>query len=144
MPALVQIMGWHRPGARIIFKFYNVFGNAANIDMKHKNTHIIYSLQWRHDGHDGVSNHQPHYCLLNNLFRSRWKKNQSSASLAFLRIIHRWPVDSPHKWPVTRKMFPFDDVIMWYGINVPVKSVFNEIIWICDRFQHIMSNRSNI
>ena len=26
---------------------------------------------------------------------------------------HRWPVNSPHKWPVTRKMFPFDDVIMW-------------------------------
>ena len=26
---------------------------------------------------------------------------------------HRWPVDSPHKWPVTRKMFPFDDVIMY-------------------------------
>ena len=26
--------------------------------------------------------------------------------------IHRGPVDSPHKWPVTRKMFPFDDVIM--------------------------------
>ena len=30
----------------------------------------------------------------------------------FVREIHRWPVDSPHKWPVTRKMFPFDDVIM--------------------------------
>ena len=26
--------------------------------------------------------------------------------------IHRWPVNSPHKWPVTREMFPFDDVIM--------------------------------
>ena len=40
------------------------------------------------------------------------KKHQSSASLAFVRGIHRWPVNSPHKWPVTRKMFPFDDVIM--------------------------------
>ena len=28
--------------------------------------------------------------------------------------IHRWPVNFPHKWPVTRKMFPFDDVIMLY------------------------------
>ena len=39
------------------------------------------------------------------------KKHQSSASLAFVRGIHRGPVNSPHKWPVTRKMF-FDDVTM--------------------------------
>ena len=39
-------------------------------------------------------------------------KHQSSESLAFVRGIHRRPVNSPHKWPVTRKMFPFDDVIM--------------------------------
>ena len=42
------------------------------------------------------------------------RKHQSSASLAFVRGIHRGPVNSPHKWPVTRKMFPFDDVILWY------------------------------
>ena len=40
------------------------------------------------------------------------RKHQSSASLAFVRRIHRGPVNSPHKGPVTRKMFPFDDVIM--------------------------------
>ena len=42
------------------------------------------------------------------------RKHQSSASLAFVRGIHRGPgpVNSPRKWPVTRKMFPFDDVIM--------------------------------
>ena len=40
------------------------------------------------------------------------RKHQSSASLAFVRGIHRWPVNSPHKGPVTRKMFPFDNVIM--------------------------------
>ena len=40
------------------------------------------------------------------------RKHQSSASLAFARGIHRWPVNSPNKGPVTRKMFPFDDVIM--------------------------------
>ena len=44
------------------------------------------------------------------------RKHQSSASLAFVRGIHRGPVKSPHKRPVKRKMFPFDDVIMsyWY------------------------------
>ena len=40
------------------------------------------------------------------------RKHQSSASLAFVREIHRGPVNSQHKWPVTRKMFLFDDVIM--------------------------------
>ena len=40
------------------------------------------------------------------------RKHQSSASLAFVRGIHWSPVNSPHKWPVTRKMFPFYDVIM--------------------------------
>ena len=37
---------------------------------------------------------------------------QSSASLAFVRGVQRWPMDSPHKGPATRKMFPFDDVII--------------------------------
>ena len=41
-------------------------------------------------------------------------KHQSSASLAFVRGIHRGPVNSPHKWPVTQKKFRLDDVIMWY------------------------------
>ena len=40
------------------------------------------------------------------------RKHQSSAPLAFVRWIHRWPVNSPHKWPVTRKRFPFDDAII--------------------------------
>ena len=39
------------------------------------------------------------------------RKHQSAASLAFVRGTHRSPVNF-HKWPVTRKMFPFDDVIM--------------------------------
>ena len=42
------------------------------------------------------------------------RKHQSSASLAFVWGIHRGPVNSLHKWAVTRKMFPFDDVIMSY------------------------------
>ena len=39
-------------------------------------------------------------------------KHESSAPLAFVRGIYRGPMNSPHKWPVTRKMFSFDDVIM--------------------------------
>ena len=40
------------------------------------------------------------------------RKHQSSASLAFVREINRWQVNSPYKGPVLRKMFPFDDAIM--------------------------------
>ena len=40
------------------------------------------------------------------------RKHQTSASMAFVRGIHRWPANSPHKGTVTRKMFLFDDVIM--------------------------------
>ena len=54
------------------------------------------------------------------------RKHQSSASLAFVREIHRGPVNFPHKWPVTRKMFPFDDVIMPHdNISVPGLSCWN-------------------
>ena len=40
------------------------------------------------------------------------RKHQSFAPLAFVRGIHRWPVNSPYKWPVTLKLFSFDNVIM--------------------------------
>ena len=40
------------------------------------------------------------------------QKHESSKSLAFVREIRRWPVNSSHKWPVTRKMFPFEDIMM--------------------------------
>ena len=43
-------------------------------------------------------------------------KHRSSASLAFVRRIHRWPVDFPHKGSVTRKMFSFDDVMICLGV----------------------------
>ena len=41
------------------------------------------------------------------------RKHKSSASLTFMRGIHWSPMNSPHKWPVTRKMFLFDDVIIY-------------------------------
>ena len=46
-------------------------------------------------------------------FYSGSDQHQSSASLAFVQGIRRLSVNFPHKGPVTRKLFPFDDVIMW-------------------------------
>ena len=57
-------------------------------------------------------------------------KHQSSASLAFVWGIHRGPVNSPHKWPVTRKMSSFDDVIMlWIFHRMYSTSVRNPAWW---------------
>ena len=78
----------------------------------------VKSFQWRHNERVGVSNHQPHDCLLNRLFKVQIKETSSSASLAFVRRIHRWPMNSPQKGPVTWKMFPFDDVIM-FPVKIP-------------------------
>ena len=82
------------------------------------------SLQWHHNESDGVSNHWCLDCLLNRLCRRRSKKTsaKSSASLAFVREIHRLPVNSPHKRPVTRTMFPFDDVIICNTFSVCQRS----------------------
>ena len=71
---------------------------------------VDFPFQWRHNGRDSVSNHQPYDCLFNGLFNRRWKKTSK-------------PVNSPHKWPVTRKMFPSDDVIMQGGYRKNTFSV---------------------
>ena len=70
------------------------------------------SLQWRHNDHDCVSNHQPRCCLLNRLFRRRSKKTSKLHVTGLCVGNSSGPVNSPHKGPATRKMFPFDDVIM--------------------------------
>ena len=57
--------------------------------------------------------------------------HQSSASLAFVRGINRRPVNSPHKWPVTRKMLPFDDVIMLLRVLAWRNIAWWRITWRC-------------
>ena len=70
------------------------------------------TLHWRHNDPDGVSNHQPHGCLLNRLFRRRSKKTPKLRVTGLCVGNSPGPVNSPHKGHVTREMFPFDDVIM--------------------------------
>ena len=70
------------------------------------------TLQWHHNGSDSVSNHQPRECLLNCLVRCRSKKTSKLRVTGLCAGIHRRPVNSPHKGPVTQKMFPFVDAIM--------------------------------
>ena len=55
------------------------------------------------------------------------RKHQSSTWLVRVRGIHRWPVDSPHKWLVTPKMFPFGDIIMQTILPICHGHIINEL-----------------
>ena len=72
------------------------------------------SWQCRKNGRDGVLNHQPHDCFLNRLYRHRSKKTSKPHITGLCAGNSPGPVNSPHKWPVTQKMYLFDDVIMFY------------------------------
>ena len=96
----------------------------AQTTTKHSNSQTVckiswnVTLLWRHNGHSSVSNHSLTIVYATVYSDADQSKHQTSASLAFVRGIHRGPVNSPHKGPVTRKMFPFDDVIMKHMLVV--------------------------
>ena len=64
-------------------------------------TNATKPLQWRNNGRDTVSNHQPHDCLLNRLCRRRSKKTSKPRVTGLCAGNSPGPVNSPHKWPVT-------------------------------------------
>ena len=79
-------LGWPKPTTVVIANFLHIGCMWMCNGFLSKSTPLIvrivyacnqthgHSLQWRHNGHDSVSNHQPHDCLLNRLFRRRSKK----------------------------------------------------------------------
>ena len=71
------------------------------------------SLQWRHNEHGGVSNHQPLDCLLNRLFSHRPRETSKLRVTGLCEGNSPVTGEFPHKGPVTRKMFPFDGVIVY-------------------------------
>ena len=89
--------------------------------------HRTLLLQWRHNKRNGVSFTGVIDCLLNHMLR-RWSKKISKLRVTGLCVgIHRWPVNSPHKRPVMRKMFPLDDVIMTGHVITRPLDVADEI-----------------
>ena len=101
----------------IIFQGCCTGNGAANIVIApaavHKTLTSMHKIVWHYsDVVMSVSNHRRLECLLDRSGVDQGK-HQSSASLAFVRGIRRWPVFSLHT-PVTRKMFPFVYVIMRY------------------------------
>ena len=120
----IQIMAWHRPGDKPL----------SESMMASLPTHLCVTRpQWVKDYMVSAGILAHHYTdaimgvmasqitSLANVYSAVYssadqRKHQSSLSLAFVRAIHRWSVNSPHKWPVTWNAFPFGDVIM---CNVP-------------------------
>ena len=82
------------------------------------------ALQWRHNDHDGVSNHQPHGCLLNRLFRRRSKKTSKLRVTSLCVGIGEFP---------TQRISYVENVSIWWhhhGYNrVPLwHAQFNAIL----------------
>ena len=96
-----------------------VMCHPNNILSKSESAWVYYiSLQWRHNGRDGISLTGVSTVCTAVCSGADQRKHQSSASLAFLRGYHWWPVASPHKWSVTCKSLSIDDVIMYIFICI--------------------------
>ena len=74
---------WHGCSLRGNVKSQGISSNAINLVLP------AYSLQWHHNWRDSVSNHKPHDCFLNRLFRRRSKKTSK------LRVIGLCAGNSP-------------------------------------------------
>ena len=107
------------PPLHVYFTYLGTFGQARTKDIHKCSKHKIF--QWKgltHDDDVTMSAMASQITSLTIVYSTvhsdpDQRKPQTSASLAFVREIHQGPVNSPHKWPVTRKMSPFDDVIMY-------------------------------
>ena len=111
----VLLLVWHSQSPIC----YHTYSNITLVrDLSKEVVGVIHTIPyWGHHYHDVImgamaSQITSPTIVCSTLYCANQRKHQSSASLALVRGIHRWPVNSPHKWPVARKMFPYDDVIM--------------------------------
>ena len=110
---MIPVKSTHRgPAMGKVFSYHLEWSIQSCIKPLLFNKQSTILLRWRHNGRDDVSNHKPNDCLLNRLFRRRSKKTSKLRVTGLCAGNSRGPVNSPHKRPVTRKMSPFDDVIM--------------------------------
>ena len=134
IPSLVQIMAWRRPGDKPLSEPLMVslpthicvtrpqwVNKPSLVQITSRRLFIDKSLYEKMSDHYGdvtmgtiTSKITSLTIVYSTVYSDADQRiHRSSASLAFVRGIHRGPVNSPHKWPVARKMFPFDDVIMF-------------------------------
>ena len=101
--------------------------------------HNANALQWRHNGHDGVSNHQPHDCLLHRLFRRRSMKTSK------LRVTGLCGGNSPvtGEFPAQRTSYA-ENVSIWWRLhgNAPIVSTCSTSDY--TKAPHIITSRITI
>ena len=104
------------------FFYFDLMFSSPGNDLALKRWQTI--TRWKHHYNDAIMSMMASQITSRRIVYSSiyWgadqRKHQSSASLAFVRGIHQWPVNSPHKGPVTWKMLPLDDVIMCCMKNI--------------------------
>ena len=109
----------------IVFSFVHkeVFIPNTNISAYHIHSPDMLAswhgntLQWHHNERDGVAHHQPQDCLRNCIFRCRSKKTSKILVTGLCEGNSPVTGEFPHTGPVTRKMFPFDDVVTNFRVT---------------------------
>ena len=90
--------------------------DGSSISWRHCDWQIILALQWRHNGRDGVSNHQPHDCLINRLFRCRSKK------ISTLRVTGLCKGNSPVTGEIPAQMASnAESVSIWWYLGISIR-----------------------
>ena len=89
-----------------------LYSDKCQCHLKVIGTISLSALQWRHNEHDGVSNHQPHDCLLNRLFRPRSKKTSTLRVTGLCAGNSPVTGEFPAQEACNAEISPFDDVIM--------------------------------
>ena len=105
------------------------FWDGKCLDLR--GTRIYLPLQWRHNARNGVSNHQPHDCLRNRLFRCRSRKTSKLRVTGLcVRGIHRWPVNSPTvEFPAQMASNAENDSIWWRHHAIPATKLQAYIVF---------------
>ena len=129
LPVRCQAIIWTSAGLLLAIIFQRTFLNASLLQIFlnflfkfHSFTLCLIACKSEHYNDVIMGMMASHITSLTTVYSTVYlgedqRKHQSSTSLAFVWGIHRGPVNSPHKWPVTWKMFPLDDVIMLFHVS---------------------------
>ena len=130
--SIANAMGILQSCTKLLISWYYIQHSKDDVGMTH-------SPQCSHNERDGVTtNHWCFDCLLNHLFRCTSKK---TSKLHVTDVCEGNPTVTggpPHKGPVMRKMFPFDDVISMLNVNENINKLFLELHWICLLFDMML------
>ena len=91
-----------------------------------------WSVDWRHNERNGVSNHQPNDCLLNRLFRRRSKKTPKLRVTGFCAGNSPVMGEFPAQRSSNTENVSFDDTIMWKWLG-SIKTRTGLLLWKMDR-----------